>query len=429
MKPEKITLKNGLRILVVPMPSLESATVTVWTGVGSRYEEPQIAGISHFLEHMVFKGGERFPTAKAISEAVDAMGAEFNAGTAKDWTHYYIKSRVGVVDRSFEILSDMILTPQLRKEDIERERGVIVEEMNMYEDTPMYRIGDVFEQLMYEGNTLGVDIIGNKDTVGKKISQKDFQEYRSRHYTADNMVISVSGRVTVDEVTKLAEKYFGGLAASTAPHTIQVFTSAQTAPRIKLVSKKIEQAHFIFGYQGNKLGHESSYVEDVLTTILGSGMSSRLFTEVREKRGLAYTVRMSSDHFIDTGSIGVYAGVDPGKATEALTVIKEECENLARALKSHEITAEELQKAKDYIKGHIALSLENTRSVNDYFGYEELLLKKFTTPEEDYKSIDAVTKAEVLELAAKLFKKEYSNLAIIGPFEDSAPFEKVLQSQ
>ncbi len=429
MKPKKHILPNGLRLLVTSMPQMESATVTVWVGVGSRYEKIPVAGISHFLEHMVFKGGTKYSSAKVISETVDAMGAEFNAATSKDWTNFYIKARNGIIEKAFDVLSDMVLTPKLDPDDINRERGVIIEEMNMYEDTPMYRIGDIFDQVIFKDSNLGRDIIGNKKSVGETISKDDFMQFRKEHYTADNIVVTVAGGVTEKEALALTEKYFSALEKSDSSRTLEHFKAKQSKPQIKLISKKNEQAHLIFGYHGHKLDHGSRYVENVLTTILGSGMSSRLFTEIREKRGLAYTVRMSSDHFIDTGTIGVYAGVDPGKATEALKVIIEECENLAKASKSHEITVEELQKAKDYIKGHIALSLENTRSVNDYFGYDELLLGKFTTPEEDYEGIDAVTREEVIDLASNLFKGEYSNLAIIGPFEDSTSFEKVLQSQ
>ncbi len=408
------------------MPSLTSATVTVWVGVGSRYEEAKISGISHFLEHMVFKGGEKYTSAKVISETIDAMGAEFNAGTSKDYTNFYIKAQSGLMDKAFDVLSDMVLSPLLKSEEIEKERGVVIEEMNMYEDTPMYRIGDVFEQLIFEGNPLGVDIIGNKETVGKTINRQNFLDFRNKHYHAQNIVITVAGGITEEDSMKLTEKYFNKIDLGNDSSTASKFVFKQEKAQIRLINKKIEQAHFIVGHIGKPLDDESRYAESLLETILGGGMSSRLFTEVREKRGLCYTVRMGSDHFTDIGAISTYTGTDPKKAPEALKVILDELSSLSK--KTKPITNEELQKAKDYIKGHIALSLENTKSVGNYFGYDELLIKKTTTPEEDFTSIDAVTVDEIYTLANELFVNEKLNLAIIGPFESSKEFENVLKS-
>lgn len=424
MKAHKTTLPNGLRLITIPMPGMESATVTIWVGVGSRYETKNISGISHFLEHMVFKGGKKYSSAKIISETVDAMGAEFNAGTSKEWTNFYIKTRVGMIDRAFDILSDMVLTPALRDEDINRERGVIISEMNMYEDTPMYKIGDVFDQVAFEGNKLGWDIVGNKETINS-INSKDFKDYREKYYRPTNMVVTVSGGIDEKEVIKIAKKYFENLKDEPYKREFDKFTFTESSPKIKLINKPIEQAHFILGFYGSELGNENRYIEEVMAVILGGGMSSRLFTEVREKRGLAYSVRTSVDNFMDTGSIGTYAGVDPKKATEALKVILEGHLNLASG--KTKILAEELTKAKEYVKGHLALSLESTNSVGSFFGHDELLLGKMETPEEIFEGIDAVTTEDIVSLAKEKFVKEKLNLSIIGPFEASKDFEKVLQ--
>lgn len=408
------------------MPALTSATVTVWVGVGSRYEQENNAGISHFLEHMAFKGGKKYPSAKIVSETIDAMGAEFNAGTSKDWTNFYIKTQTSLLPKAFDVLSDMILTPKLDSTEINKERGVIIEEINMYEDTPMYKIGDLFEELIFDGNTLGKDIAGNKETVGKTIQRADFVSYRDTHYHAKNIVITVSGGITEKEAIALTEKYFSAVSEGSDTTSFEKFVVNQNKPKFRLTSKKIEQAHIIVGNIGKPLDQTSKYAQEVLETILGGGMSSRLFTEVREKRGLCYTVRMGSDHFIDTGAISTYTGTDPKKAPEALKVILSELNDFAT--KTKPIEKAELQKAKDYLKGHIALSLENTKSVGNYFGYDELLTGKFSTPEEDFEAIDKVTDEEVVELSKELFVKNTLNLAIIGPFESGNEFTDILQS-
>ncbi len=426
MQAHKTTLPNGLRVLTVPMPALESVTVMVWVGVGSRYEQSEIAGISHFLEHMVFKGGAKYPTAKVISETLDAMGAEFNASTSKEFTNFYIKVRAGLLEKAFDVLSDMTLAPLLKDEDINLERGVIVSEMNMYEDTPMYKVSDVFDQVVFEGNTLGVDIIGTKETIAS-VDNKHFVSFREQYYRPDNMLIVVAGGTTEEEVSDITNKYFGKIPQSPYERKYSSFVPSQSSFRAKVIKRPIEQAHFVVGFLGNKLGDERRFIEEVLCVILGGGMSSRLFTEVREKRGLAYTVRTSNDNFLDTGAIGTYAGVEPKKAIEALKVILDEHRTLAAGTST--IADEELVKAKEYVKGHLALSLESTNSVSSFFAHDELLLGKMETPDEVFAGIDKVSRDEVVALAKEKFQTSQLNLAVIGPFEDSKEFEKVLQSQ
>ena len=232
------TLENGLRVVVVPLPSLESATLTVWVGVGSRYEEPKISGLSHFLEHMVFKGGKKYSSAKEVSEKIDTMGAENNAGTAHEWTNFYIKARAGLIGEAFDVLSDVVLRPILKTEDINRERGVILEEIAMEEDTPVEKIGDVFGELIFSGSSLGVNIAGSPQTVSH-IHKSDFVRYRNTHYDAKNIVITVAGGVDVIKTVKLAEKYFGTLSGTKRENAEQ-FISKQTAPRLKVEYKKSE---------------------------------------------------------------------------------------------------------------------------------------------------------------------------------------------
>lgn len=423
MQFHKHILTNGLRVITVPMPTLPSVTVTVWVKTGSRNEDKKVSGISHFLEHMTFKGSTKRPTAKDISEAVDAIGGEMNAGTSKEWTDFYIKTRADNLATAMDVLSDMVINPLIDKKEIEREKGVICEEIAMYEDTPMMHIGDVFEQLIFKGNPLGWDTTGSAKTV-KAITREDFLQYRKMHYFTDNLLLTVSGGVNEKEVIKLAEKYFKNIK-NAKTQMLNKFKTAQKKPEVLLYSQKKEQAHLIIGFRGSPRDYKYRYAEAVLSAILGAGMSSRMFIEVRERRGLAYSVRTSVDRYMDTGYLATYAGVDPNKAEEAIKVIMEQYLGISTG--QLPVSNIELKKAKEIIKGHIALALEDTRAVNDFFGEDELFHTGNETPEEVFAKVDKVTVDEVVAEAKKLFKPEKLNLAIIGPFKDEEKFVKLLQ--
>ncbi|QQS39332.1 insulinase family protein [Candidatus Woesebacteria bacterium] len=419
---EKAHLENGLRVITTPLPNMESATVTIWVNTGSRYESPKVAGISHFLEHMVAKGTTKRPTAKIIAETIDAFGGEFNAGTTKDWTNFYIKTRKAKLSLAFDLISDMVLDPLLKDEDIEREKGVIVEEIGMYEDTPMMHIDDVFERLIFKGHNLGCDIIGTRKSV-KDMTRNDFLRYRKAYYCSDNILVTVSGGVDAKTVNKLAQKHLSSLP-KLHPSVYKKFVPTQKKPRVLLEDKKAEQAHFMLGFLGRKRGEKDRFAEAVLTTILGGGMSSRLFSEVREKRGLAYSIRTSSDHYDDTGYVETYAGVDPKRIDEALKVILDQTYGLSSG--EYKITSTEINKAKEYLKGHIALSLEDTKVINHFFGIRELKLGKLETPQDVYEGIDKVSYDEILAVAQSIFNPEKLNLAIIGPYKDDSKFKKII---
>jgi predicted Zn-dependent peptidase len=430
-------LSNKLRLLTVPMPTLASATVTAWVKTGSRDEEERVNGISHFLEHMSFKGSKKRPSAKLISEAVDAIGGEFNAATSKDWTNFYIKARAGNIETSFDILSDMLFNPLLKPAEIEREKGVIVEEINMYEDTPVKRIWDVFEETIFAGTSLGWDIAGTEKTV-RTIERDDFVSYRKAHYYPENMLLTVSGGIDEKEVGKLAEKYFPSLSVLSSQlsdfgqpavgqsvlksegqktgklisENQKLKTDKQNFPRVKLHPKKKDQAHFILGFQGHGRGYPGRFAEAVLSAILGGGMSSRLFLEVRER-------------YQETGYLCAYAGVDTKRVDEAVKVMLGEFNKLASAKVA--ISQKELRKAKEIIKGHLALSLEDTRAVNTFFGEKMLFLGRADTPEAIFSKVDKVTVGDVLAEAGKLFVPERLNLAIIGPYDDQEHFEKLIK--
>jgi len=417
------TLTNGIRVITIPMPTLESAAITVFVGVGSRFESEKNAGISHFIEHMAFKGSKTYKTAREVSETIDSMGADYNAATSKDWTNFFIKSRSHNLEKSFAVLSDMILDPILDKAEIEKERGVILEEIKMQEDTPMDKIGDIFMELVFEGNPLAVDIAGTQKSV-KNITRDDFVKFRTQHYYGGNMVITVAGGVHSADVEKLAERYFGNVAGGSQEVPL-IFSSIQDKPKLKVEYKKSEQAHFILGFLGNHRNYPKRYAENVLATILGRGMSSRLFHEIREKRGLAYSVGSSISRFSDTGVFETYAGVDLKRIDEAIAVMLEQHYGIASA--QFPVSNEELKKAKEYMKGRIALALEDTVSVCDYFGQRALFMDSIETPEEIFDKIDAVTIDEIYQSASELFKPEHLNLSVIGPYKDQERFAKLLR--
>ncbi len=419
MEYKKTTLSNGLRVVVVSMPSLESATVTVWTGTGSRYEAKEQGGISHFLEHMGFKGGRKYTSAKAVSEAIDAIGGEFNASTSKHYTDYYVRTQNSKLPVAIDVLSDMLISPLLNDKDIKRERGVIIEEIGMYEDTPRSKIWDYFENLIFEGHTLGRDIIGSRETVSS-LTRDNFIAYRDDQYVGPNMLVTVAGGVKDTEVVELIEKYFGELPNRQAKkHETFAFDSHNN--RASVHYKDTEQANFVLGFPGYQYGHDRRYVEAVLDVILGKGMSSRLFTEIREKRGLAYSVTTNTEHFVDAGYFSVYAGVDPKKARDAVNVVKQELEKVSSA--KHGISKGEFDKAKGFIEGHFTLGLESTEDVNDFFGTEEVLLGKLRDPREVLTGIEKVTVDEVVDMARELFDFSKMRLSIIGPFKNEEQFK------
>ena len=416
-------LKNGLRVITIPMPSFESATVMVMVGAGSRYETPQNNGISHFLEHMAFKGTKKRPNAKVISELIDGIGGEFNAFTSKEVTGYYVKSAVTHVDLCLDILSDMLQNSKLEEAEIQREKGVILEEINLYEDTPARKIGDVYEGLLYGDTPMGWDIAGRKEVI-KQITKKDFVDYMSNLYSANNITVVVAGGIEAKKAEEMVEKYFGEMKSFDTLRYEKLYQN-QVKPSLYIKHKETEQVHFAVGFRTVPVDSEEKHPLSVLAAILGGGMSSRLFSEVREKRGLAYYVRTSSEHFQDAGNIVSTAGLDPKRLEEGIAVIIEEYSKFANNKAG--LTEKELSKAKEYLKGHLVLELEDSRSVAAFYAQAELLEKQIETTEDLIKKIDKVSLKEIELVAKKYFKNETLNLAIIGNFTDRQKFEKLLK--
>ncbi len=422
-------LNNGVRLITIPIPSLESATITIWVKTGSRNEKDKVLGISHFLEHMVFKGCAKYPSTKIVSETIDALGAENNAGTSKEWTNFYIKTASINIEKAFDILADTVLNPLLNQEEIDRERGVIYQEIAMYEDTPIMSIGEDFENLIYKGIDLGRKIAGDKDSL-QNINKQEFLEYRKETYIADNVLISVAGNVDEGKMLELTKKYFSQIPIKSKDEILiqkdPMKSSVKVASlreRVFLKTKKTDQAHIVLGYKTAGRNYSGRFPQAILSTILGKGMSSRLFTEVREKRGLAYSVRSSIDRYVDVGTFDIYAGIGIDKIEEAIKVIVSEVRDLRS--KKNEITNSEFEKAKSYLKGKLALTLEDSSNVGDYFAEQVLFDNEILTPKEIYAKVDLVKMDEVYAEAEKLFSKEIY-MSIIGPYKDKEKFIKLI---
>ncbi len=403
------------------MPAFESATVLVLVKTGSRYEEKRTNGIAHFAEHMFFKGTKKRPSALDISTLIDGIGGEFNAFTSKEYTGYYIKGAARHLDLILDVLSDMLLNSKFDQAEIDRERGVINEELRMYLDTPMRHIGDVFEELLYGDQPLGWDTVGTLDSL-KNINHRQFLEYLKRYYHPSNMVATIAGGVSAQIAHEKIEKFFGSMLDEKAKGFLPVKVSQQK-PAIKLQFKETEQAHLAIGVRSYPRGHENRYKSAVLGSILGASMSSRLFIQLRERRGLAYYVRASSEEYADSGYFAANAGVEPKNTEEAVKVILEELKKIGQ----EKVSAEELKKAKEYIKGKLVLETEDSRDVAGMFGMQMLLENKIRTTDEIIKNIDAVTAEGVREAASDIFKTQTLNLAVIGPFKEEEKFAKILK--
>lgn len=404
------------------LPHLESVTSMVAVGAGSRYENRKNNGISHFLEHMFFKGSRKYPSAEIISNLVDGIGAVNNAATSKEFTFYFIKSAAKHVDLASDILSSMIKEPLLSNEEINRERGVIIEEMRMYQDTPSRYVVDLYEELQFGDQPLGWKIIGSVETV-EHISRNDFMDYMNSLYTPKNMALVYAGRIPKN-IDEIAEKHFLDLTFKSKAEFEPYKKIKQVKPKIDIYHKKTDQVNLILGVEAYNRHSSKRYAAKVLAIILGEGMSSRLFREVREKRGLAYHVEAVFEPYIDTGVFLVYGGLKLEKIEEAVEVIKVELMKMTL----EKVGEEELKKAKEMERGRTAIRSESTNFLAEYLGINFILDREIEPFEEYLKKIDAVTTEEVQEVAKELFKPECFNLQMIAPLKGTAPFGKILKS-
>jgi predicted Zn-dependent peptidase len=413
-------LDNGLRILTAPMDSAQSVTCAIMLAAGSRYETEDTNGIAHFSEHMFFKGTERRPTARDISMEIDAIGGEFNAFTGKEYTGYYVKCAAESRDVALDVLVDMLRNSKFDADEIEREKGVIVEEMNMYYDTPRDFIGGVYEELLYDDQPLGWDIIGRRETI-RGATRDTFTSYVDHWYRPKRMVVGVGGKIG-DDLHEKVQELLGDMQAAETGEPSPVKLSPNGDVRVKVHTKASDQAHICLGVHSYPLEHPDRYVLQVLATILGGGMSSRLFTEVRERRGLAYYVYGLNHSYTDTGTLYAQAGVDINRIDDAVSTVATELRKIA----DEAVPQDELDKAKSFSKGRFVLQLETSQGLIMFGLRREVLESRTPTPEEILAELDKVTVEDVQRVAQDVVAKQGLNLAVIGPFDEAARFEKLL---
>jgi predicted Zn-dependent peptidase len=418
---ERETLSNGVRLLSAPMPQVQSVACFIMLAVGSRYETRDTSGIAHFAEHMFFKGTERRPTAQKIGLELDGIGAEFNAFTGKEYTGYYVKCAAEHREHAFDVLVDMLRHSKFDPEEIEREKGVIVEEMNMYFDTPRDYISGVYHQLLYDDTPLGWDIIGRKETV-RAATRETFLDYVEHWYKAPRMVVGVAGNYP-DSVRDELETLLGEVASEDpgGPPPHEPMANGE-GPRVKVHSKESDQAHICIGVPSYPLVHPDRYALQLVGAVLGTGMSSRLFTEVRERRGLAYYVFATNHSYTDTGTLYSQAGVDINRIDEAIETIARELRKIA----DEPVPDAELEKAKNVAKGRFVLQTESPHGMIMFGLRREVLEGRAAEPEEILAEIDKVTADDLQRVAQDVIGRNGLNLALIGPFDDAERFEKLL---
>ena len=416
---QKTQLDNGLRIVTSTMAHTRSVSLCVFIGAGSRYEPSERAGISHFIEHLCFKGTRRRPTSRQISEAIEGVGGILNGGTDRELTVYWIKVARDHFDQSLDLLIDILRSSTFDPKEVEKERLVLLEELNMINDYPGHRAEAMIDELLWPDNPLGRDVGGTRESV-KNIARKQMLDYMGHQYIPSNIVVSVAGNIEHGEVVEKATPLITDWPTSTSL-TWYTAKDSQGSPQFRLERRKTDQAHLCIAFHGLSADHTDRYALDLLNTILGEGMSSRLFLEVREKQGLAYDVHSSVDHFLDCGSLTVYAGVDPKRAPRAIETILAE---LGRVKDG--IPEEEMGKARELLKGRLLLRMEDTRAVSGWMGTQELLRGSILSVDEVVSRLEKVTLEDVQRVARQLLTTEHLNLSIVGPYRSERQFQNLL---
>ena len=416
----KTVTDNGLRILTSRMPHTQSASIVLYVGAGSRYESPVEAGISHFVEHMCFKGTPRYPTSKDISEAIEGVGGVMNASTDRELTAYWCKVPVTHFHEALDVLADMVREPIYDADEIEKERQVILEELAMTYDVPSYRAELLIDEVMWPDQPLGRDVGGTRDSVSG-ITRDMMLDYMGRQYTPPNLVVSIAGNIHHDDAIEAVESRFLGWAGHSPGNWIPA-DDGQASPSFGMERRKTEQAHLCVAVKGLSSSHPDRYALDLLNAILGEGMSSRLFLELREKRGLVYDVHSTVSHLRDCGTFTVYAGTDPKNARTAVGSILDELDRVKSG-----VPEEELHKAREYLKGRLVLRMEDSRSVAAWLGAQELLTNRVRTVKQVLSAVDSVTTDDVRRVANDLLVTEKLSTAIVGPFRSERPFQARLR--
>jgi predicted Zn-dependent peptidase len=417
---QKITLDNGLRLLTCNMPHTRSVSVVFYLGVGPRYETDSEAGISHFIEHLCFKGTKKRRSSKEISEAIESVGGMVNGGTDKELTTFWCRVTSQYFLLALDVLVDLLRNSRFDANDIDRERQIIIEEINMSLDSPRQRVAMLFDELLWPGQPLGRDIAGSKETV-TSITRRQMLDFLSHHYLPNNTVVSIAGDIEQKQVQEVVSQ---ALSDWTPNKLSAGFPngSSQEAARMHIEFRDTEQAHLCLGVPGLSFFHPDRYAVDLLSIILGEGMSSRLFIAVREQQGLAYDIHSYADHFADSGAVIIHAGVDPGRTEDALMAIIDQVAKLKES-----ISEAELDKAKEMAKGRLLLSLENSRNVAAWLGAQELLTNRILTADEVISLVEAVTTEDLKRIAQQLLTGEKLNLAIVGPVKEEESLAKLLK--
>ncbi len=420
-KAIKNTYKNGLRVITVPMKDNPTVTVLVLVGTGSNYETKEINGISHFLEHMCFKGTIKRPTAQSISHELDSLGCQYNAFTDHELTGYYAKGDAKNFKQIFDIVSDIYLNSTFPEKEMEKEKGVIVEEINMYEDMPQAHVQDLFDKVLYGNQPAGWSVAGTKENI-YKIARNNFVKYKKSHYVASNTVIIVSGNITKDGVRKEVDKYFKDIKSTIKVKKLKT-KDVQTSPKVLVKYKKTDQTHFVLGVRTFSLFDKRNMFLSLLSGVLGAGMSSRLFIKLREEMGVAYYVRAFNNPSLDYGSFEISAGVNNRRVEEVIREILKECNNLV----NQKIEEKELNKVKSFLIGNMKMSLEATDDIANFYGGQELMKNEIKTLEDKTREIKKVKALDIQKMAKIIFKTKNLNLSVIGPFKDSGKFKKILK--
>jgi predicted Zn-dependent peptidase len=414
------TYKNGLNVFMVNLPDAESVLFTIMVKVGSRYETIEVSGISHFLEHLFFKGSTAYPNSSDISQLVDAIGGDFNASTSKEITEFYIKAEKHHFDLIFDVLSDMIINPLFNEVEIEKERGVILEEINLYQDNPGAQVESNLEKTMWPNSPLGWEILGTKESIMGMTRQQIF-EYKQKYYQPSNIILGISGNFNEKVALEKIQKTWAVLPNKLTPKYKKVIEK-QAKPYVHVEYKETQQAHLTLGFKSYEHDYKKNVATFLLANILGGSMSSRLFIIIREQKGLAYYVGASNSPYFDTGNFTIHAGLQISKANEALVEILSEL----RKIRSDRVSEIELKRAKDYVKGKMALAQEETHRKLDWVMDHFAFSGRIKTLQEFYKKLEAVTADDICEVANEIFQNERMSLAVIGPFKNKKHFEKEL---
>ena len=418
---KKITLTNGLRVLLVPQPENLAATVLILVEAGSEYETKHINGVSHFLEHMTFKGTVNRPKPGMIAHELAALGAQSNAFTGQEYTGYYAKVRAEKLPDILEIVSDLYLNPLFDAVEIDKERGVIIQEINMYEDDLPAKAQQLLDALTYGDQPAGWDVGGSKKNI-RRFGREDFADYRAKRYVMPGTVMVVAGKFDEKDTLARIKKQFGHLPRRRVIAKIKT-VEQQSAPRIKVHFKETGQAHLAIAFRAFDMFDERRYAMRVLADVLGGGMSSRLFMRVREEMGAAYYVGAGADLSLDHGTLGISAGVDHTKIDAVLGTILEEC----RRLCDEPVPAIELQKSKDHLLGNLILGLETSDDLASFYGSQEIFGREILSPEAYADRIKKVTAEEIQKVARAVLRGKGLNVAVVGPYRGISRFKRIVK--